>query len=296
MKITFYGVRGTSPVTQPDFAAFGGETTSILVEGEGGERIAVDAGTGLRALGRDLGKKNRDSSPLLLLMTHYHLDHLMGLPAFAPLYQTGTQLTIAAPRRKGRTAQAVISRIFSAPLWPLQIDNIPARIEFLTLPDSSAADPFSRGGLRITWTSLHHPGVSTAYRIDEPATGASFVFATDVEWAESTAAERKAFLRLCATPGPPGLLAFDGQYGEADYPQYRGWGHSTREDAVAVAKLVRADRLLVTHHDPGNNDRVLAAGEEKLIQTLPTAFLAREGMTVELGGKKPGRRKRKRKS
>ncbi len=294
MRVTFYGVRGTSPVTQPDFAEFGGETTSILVEGEGGEMIAVDAGTGLRELGRDLEKKSRNGSELLFLMTHYHLDHLMGLPAFAPLYREGTSLTIAAPRREGRTPKTVISRIFSAPLWPLQIDRIPARIDFLTLAASSASAPFIHGGLRVTWAPLHHPGGSTAYRIDEPATGGSFVFATDVEWRESSPAERKAFLRLCGEPGPPGLLAFDGQYGDGQYPRFRGWGHSTREDAVAVAETIRAGKLLVIHHDPANTDRVLAAAEKKLIENCPSARLARQGTVVRLG-RKPAGQKRGRK-
>jgi phosphoribosyl 1,2-cyclic phosphodiesterase len=288
MKITFYGVRGTSPVTQPDFAKYGGETTSILVEGEGGELIAVDAGTGLRNLGRDLEATGRDGRELLFLMTHYHLDHLMGLPAFAPLYREGTSLNIAAPRREGRTPKTVISRIFSAPLWPLQIDRIPARIEFLTLPAASAAAPLARGGLRVTWAPLHHPGGSTAYRFDEPATGASFVFATDVEWGESTPAERKAFLRLGGDPAPPGLLAFDGQYGKTEYPRFRGWGHSAREDAAEAARLVGAKRLLVTHHDPGKDDRALAAAEQELVRAHPAARLAREGMTIELpGGETP---------
>ncbi len=289
MKVTFYGVRGTSPVTGSEFAGYGGETTSVLVEGEGGELIAVDAGTGLRALGRDLEKKPSDGSRPLLLMTHYHLDHLMGLPAFAPLYREGARLTIAAPLRKGREPKTVITRIFSAPLWPLQIENIPARVEFRTLAGSSAGGPLTRGGLKIRWTPLHHPGGSTAYRFDEPATGASFVFATDVEWRESSPAEREAFIKLCLEPVPGDLLAFDGQYGEEEYPRFRGWGHSTRLDAVEAARAAGAKRLLVTHHDPSSDDRTLAAVEEELARNFRSARLAREGMTVRL----PGRRGKK---
>jgi ribonuclease BN (tRNA processing enzyme) len=291
MKVTFYGVRGTAPVTGPDFAEYGGETTSILVEGAGGELIAVDAGTGLRILGRDLGKKSSDGSKLLFLMTHYHLDHLMGLPAFSPLYREGTRLTIAAPLRKGREPKTVISRIFSAPLWPLQIDNIPARIEFRTLAETSAAGPLSRGGLRVRWTSLHHPGGSTAYRFDEPATGTSFVFATDVEWRESSPAEQEALIKLCREPGPCGLLVSDGQYGEEEYPRFRGWGHSTRQDAVEVARRAGARKLLVTHHDPSGSDRALAEAEKQLARNLRSARLAREGVTVRLPGPRRGEKK-----
>lgn len=291
MRVTFYGVRGTNSVTRPDFEQYGEETTSILVEGEGGERIAIDAGTGLRDLGWKLKGQGTDGVEFLLLMTHYHLDHLIGLPTFAPLYQKRTRLTIAAPRRKGRTPETVISQIFSSPFWPVQIEMTPAQVDFLTLGASSAAAPFTHGGLQITWGPLHHPGGSTAYRFDEPATGGSFVLATDVEWGESTPAERKAFIRLCGNPAPPDLLAFDGQYGIEEYPRFRGWGHSTREDAAELARLVGAKKLLVIHHDPEKNDRDLAAAEAKLIQDLPSARLARQGTVVRLG-KKPAEKKR----
>ena len=277
MKITFFGVRGTSPVTQPEFSRYGGETTSLLVEGKSGEKIIIDAGTGLRDLGRKVTDEPPDSA-LLLLMTHYHLDHVIGLPSFFPLYDKQCRITAAAPIQEGRSVQEVLSRIFDEPFWPLQVDTLPARFDFLTL----SSGPLRWGELEIRWAPLHHPGGATAYRIDEPATNASFVFATDVEWNESTDAEKEAFIKLCADPAPPDLLVFDGQYSDDNYDTYRGWGHGPWQTAAAVAGAVKANRLLITHHDPANDDNYLAEIEKKLKEILPSGALARAGMEVIL--------------
>ena len=195
MRITFYGVRGTSPVIGADFLKYGGETTSVLIEGEGGERIILDGGTGLRKLGNRLVEENAEPG-LLLLMTHYHLDHLMGLPAFAPLYNEKWKITASAPIRDGRSVEEVLTEIFSNPFWPLQVETLPARLDFLTLSGSTSDKAFHYGDLLIRWVPLHHPGGSTAYRVDEPATSSSFVFATAVEWVESSQKEIEAFERL----------------------------------------------------------------------------------------------------
>lgn len=275
MKVTFFGVRGTSPVIGQEFREYGGETTSVLVEGERGEKIVFDAGTGLRNIGERLLKEEVDPS-LLLLMSHYHLDHVVGLPSFSPFYNGDWRITAAAPIMDGRSVDEVLDRVFAEPFWPLQVETLPARFDFLTLSNG----PLRWGGLTIRWAPLHHPGGATAYRIDEPATNASFVFATDVEWNESTDAEMEAFKNLCADPAPPDLLVFDGQYSDDNYGTYRGWGHGTWQTAAAVAGAVQAERLLVTHHDPAHDDNYLDEIERKLKEMLPSGALARAGMEV----------------
>ncbi len=280
MQITFFGVRGTRPVTRPDSLKYGGETTSVLVEGSGGEKIALDAGTGIGKLGEYLEKRGGPKR-LLVLMTHYHLDHLMGLPSFLPLYQAGWDITFAAPRRQRRSIGRVLPRILDQPFWPLQIENLSARIDFLNLPGPEAARPLAFGELEIRWAPLHHPGGCSAYRIDGPSS-ASFVFATDVEWANSSPREKEAFRRLCRNPAPPRLLAFDGQFEAANYRKFRDWGHGTWQTAVEVAREVRAGRLLIIHHSPGKNDRRLDEIDKKLNRILPEGRLAREGMSLKI--------------
>ena len=281
MKVTLFGVRGTSPVIGPEFREYGGETTSILVEGEGGEMVVIDAGTGLRKIGDRLLAKSAAPS-LLLLMTHYHLDHVVGLPSFSPLYNGNWRISAAAPIMDNRSVDEVLERIFAEPFWPLQVDTLPARLDFATLPGDISDKPFIYGGLEIRWTLLHHPGGATAYRVDDPATGGSFVFATDVEWEDSSAEEKKAFVTLCAEPFPPDLLVFDGQFTRENYDKFRGWGHSSWQTAVEVSRQVKAKRLLITHHDPSSNDEVLNEIEKQLAHTHPEANLARDGMEFVL--------------
>jgi len=280
MKVTIFGTRGTSPVTRPEFAKYGGETTSALVEGDGGDKIALDAGTGIRMLETRLEKT--EASSLLILMTHYHLDHVMGLPSFQHLYDANFTITIAAPRRNTYTAEEVVPRIMEQPFWPRQIGNVQATVKFLTLEGETSKRPLRRGALEIRWCPLHHPGGCSAYRIDDTSSGAAVVFATDVEWGLSNPAEKEAFRRLCAEPAFPGLLIFDGQFSAKNYSDFRGWGHSTWEDAVEAARGARARRLIVTHHDPESDDQLLDGVAAELGSMMPEAELARGGMEVQV--------------
>lgn len=281
MKVTLFGVRGTSPVTEPGFAVYGGETTSVLIEGRGGEKIAIDAGTGMRILGNRLNGSSPDGS-LLLLMTHYHLDHVMGLPSFSLLYEKGWKVAVTAPKKGGLAAEEVMPKILDKPFWPLQIENLEAMVAFSTLEGVSSEEPLKVGELEVRWAPLHHPGGSTAYRIDGPSPGESFLFATDVEWGESSPEEKTAFKRLAAEGGPPGLLVFDGQFAVDNYEKYKGWGHSAWEEAVEVARESGARRLLVTHHSPRSDDRRLETVDSGVKERMEGATLARGGMEIEL--------------
>ncbi|MCX7008471.1 MAG: MBL fold metallo-hydrolase, partial [Kiritimatiellaeota bacterium] len=198
MKFIFGGVRGTSPVAHADFLKYGGETTCVLIEGRGGEKIVIDAGTGLRAFGGHL-TAGAAGAEVLLLMTHYHLDHLMGLPSFALLYNEAWTVEIAAPRREAFEPNEVVRRILSKPFWPIQLDKLQARLKFTTLPAAAGSIRRYRG-LEIRWCAVHHPEGCHAYRVDEPATGTSVVFATDMEWRSSTEGEKRDFLNLCTLP------------------------------------------------------------------------------------------------
>ncbi len=279
MKIRFGGVRGTRPVSGARHARFGGDTTCAWVEGACGAQVLLDAGTGLHNVESFVD----DASPMLLLMTHYHLDHLMGLPAFGPLYRRDCVLELAAPAREGVTTADVFKRLFAAPFWPVAATEIPATVRFIDLPDAPPRGGLARGELLIRWADVHHRNGCHAYRIDEPSTGAAFVLATDVEWALSTPAERLALIDLCARPTPCDVLAMDGQFAGANYDAFRGWGHSRWEDAVEVARASGAARLLVTHHAPTATDVALDALERDVRSAWPGASLARQGVEYNTG-------------
>ncbi len=279
MKLTFGGVRGTNPVAQPDFMKYGGETTSFLVEGQGGEQVLIDAGTGVRELGRLL-QASKAPRRVLMLMTHYHLDHVVGLPSLGLIYSPDWALEIAAPAHEDVVVAETMSRVMDKPFWPLQVEDLKSRLRFTALEQAPAA-PMVYGGLELRWCSLHHPGGCTAYRLDEPASGQALVIATDVEWGLATEGERQDLLRLCRLPTPARLLVMDAQYTPDEVAQFKGWGHSTWEQAAFVAREGGAARLLLTHHDPRRNDAALDALREQVQGSAAWIDLARERMTVD---------------
>lgn len=280
MQVVIGGVRGSFPVAQAGFTRYGGETTSLLVEGAGGERVLLDLGTGVRRLGARLHAQG--ARRVLVLLTHFHLDHLIGLPSLSLLYDNGCRVEFAAPGRRGEAIRRVLSRLLAQPFWPLELDGMGARLRFRHLSAGAANRPLRWGGLEIRWAQVHHPSGCHAYRIDEPSSGRSLVFATDVEWPLAAAAERRAFVRWAATPRPPSALFFDGQFTPRDYARYRGWGHSRWSDAVEVARATGAGRLYVIHHAPDHDDRALAAIERNVRAAWPAARAARQGAVIRL--------------
>jgi len=258
---------------------YGGATTSVLVENGAGARIVIDAGTGLRTLQPFLTPTETDA-PVLMLFTHYHLDHLIGLPAFVPLYNPLWQVTFASPQREGLSAGNVLERLMDKPFWPAPFR---ARQRFVVLPNTSDGEPLRHGPFEVRWCAVHHSNGCHAYRIDEPASGASVVFATDLEWGASSGTEREALMRLCRTPRPAGVLIMDGQYDAAEAERFRGWGHSTWQETLQVAAAAGVGRLVVTHHAPDSDDATLDRRELMLSASEMNACLAHEGMKLEEG-------------
>lgn len=281
MKLIIGGVRGTTPVAQPDFVKYGGETTSLLIEGRSGGRILLDAGTGIRSLGARLAA-NPGLRSVLLLVTHYHLDHIMGLPSLGLLYDPAWRVKIAAPKHQEFDVESTMRRIMDKPFWPLQVSDLDATIRFESLPTAANGSLLRWDGFEIRWCPLHHPGGCTAYRIDEPETGASLVFATDVEWAESSEEERNLFRTLCVTPKPADLLVMDAQYEPSEYENFRGWGHSTWEEALGLAVALKIPRIRLVHHDPQKSDESLDRLNAEITTRNPAAGLARAREELEL--------------
>jgi ribonuclease BN (tRNA processing enzyme) len=288
MDLMIGGARGTMPWAEPCAAVYGGDTTSFMITAGDGTRIAVDGGTGLRCIQEELAQHPLDRR-LLMLFTHYHLDHVMGLPSFPPLYDQGWDIELAAPVREGRTVGGVIQKLVTPPFWPIPWQKLAARIRCTDLEAAPGTPGYPYGALSVRWCALHHQDGCSAYRIDEPATGASVVIATDVEWALSSPGEREALVALCRDPVPAGALVFDSTYTAENYDGFRGWGHSTWEDGVALAHETGVHRLLLTHH-ARHDDRTLQARERRIQAICPVAALLRQGDVIAIEPSSPRRR------
>jgi phosphoribosyl 1,2-cyclic phosphodiesterase len=260
MRVTFWGVRGSVAVSGGGFLRTGGNTSCVEVEHEGA-RLVLDGGTGLAALGASLGR----GSEAFLLFTHVHWDHIQGVPFFGPAFDPSARLCfVGAPG-----LQEALNNQMCPPSFPVGMDSFRAQTSFREI---LAEQPVELGPFRVTAAEMTHPNGVLCYRIS--AGGRSVVFATDVEHGD------RLDPRLVRLAEGADLLIHDAQYTEAEYASRRGWGHSTWEQAVSVARQACAARVALFHHDPTRDDSQLAVIESIAAQRHVTAFAAREGGVV----------------
>jgi ribonuclease BN (tRNA processing enzyme) len=278
MKINVGGARGGRTVSGAAFSAFGGDTTCFLVEGEAGERIVVDGGSGLMHFSDSLLKPG----PLLFLFSHYHLDHLAGFVPFAARLDRRADYAVWGPQRNGVGPVQALSVLLGEPYWPVGLSK-----SQLT-PISRALDPYNGmkaatfGNLQVRWCDVAHPGGSLALRIDECSTEKSVVIATDMEWGLCTAEQKQRLRSLCSEASPVDVLIMDAQYADDEYEAHRGWGHSTWQEATALAEACEVADLRITHHGPDNDDNNLRAREAAMQAVMPTATFLCANDRIEL--------------
>jgi phosphoribosyl 1,2-cyclic phosphodiesterase len=272
MQVRFWGVRGSIAVSGPRYADTGGNTPCVELVADG-ERLVLDGGTGLRALGDQLGP---GPHKLRMLFSHVHWDHIQGVPFFGPAFHPGSHIELIGPSRPSGTLRDALARQMRPPQFPITLEALNARLAWTDLRDGQAVET---GPFRITPLELHHPDGVFAYRIE--AGGRSMVYATDHE--HGGAITRS----LVSLSEGVDLLVHDAQYTEPEYrgevgPCRAGWGHSTWEEAVETGRAANVRRLALFHHDPGRDDRGVTRLETLARQRLPAAFAAREGEAVAL--------------
>lgn len=271
MNIRFWGVRGSIAVSGPDILRTGGNTSCVELEHEG-ERLVLDGGTGLRGLGDHLGWR---PVRLSLLFSHVHWDHIQGVPFFLPFFHPEAEVTLMGARRDSGGIEDALRRQMKPPQFPVGLDSFRARLAWRDVD----RQPFEVGPFRVTAVDLDHPDGVCAYRVE--AGGRSVVYATDVEHGAALDP------RLVALSEGADLLVHDAQYTQAEYlgeggPSRKGWGHSSWEQAVAVARTAGVARLALFHHDPRRGDDGVAVIEAQAQRLLPGSFAAREGAAVAL--------------
>jgi len=281
MKVTFWGVRGSIATSGPRFCGIGGNTTCIEVTHRG-ERLILDAGTGLRGLGDQLlqqAQATGESVKANLLFTHLHWDHIQGFPFFSPAFMPATELSIFGAGLDGNdTIQAALSAQMSPPSFPVPLSAMASQRKFETLRPGQTVQI---GPFEVTARQLCHPQGVLGYRIE--AGGKAVCFATDTE--QPMAAEIDP--ELLALAQGADLLIHDAQYTEAQYrgeagPKREGWGHSTYVSACRVAEVAGARRLALFHHDPAHDDAMVEGIERDAQAHFGGAFAARENRSIDV--------------
>jgi ribonuclease BN (tRNA processing enzyme) len=278
LQLFIGGMRGSRPAIGGAFDQFGGDTTSLLIVGSRGERLVLDAGTGLRAVAGQLAQAG--PGEVTVLFSHYHLDHVAGLTMNPLFYKPDWSFKFVGPTFADGGVRDAVTGLLAQPYWPISWKQMSARLEFAEF----AGDVVQLGGLQVRGCLVSHPGGCMAYRIDDTAGSASMVFATDIEWRTRTAANETAFMTMCSTPRPADMLVIDAHFAEADKDAFAGWGHSCWEDCLGIARSAGIERVLLGHHAPDADDSALRAVEQQVKKRSPSSMLARAGQWLTIGG------------
>jgi phosphoribosyl 1,2-cyclic phosphodiesterase len=282
MRVTFYGVRGSIATPGLSTVRYGGNTVCVDVRLSDGTVLVLDAGTGIRELGRVLLRENH-GSPIHSLITHAHWDHIIGLPFFGPIWRKDTRFILYPLATTAQEKLRHNSILFDEIHFPVRAADIPAKIELI----DPTEERWRIGPAQISRIQLNHPGGAQGFRIDD-ADGASVAYLTDNE---------------LSPPGPPatslaalaqfsrnvGLLIHDAQYIEADMPLKHGWGHSLVSDVLELARQAEAATVALFHHEPERDDEALdrigvsASTWLKEKGGATQAIVAREGLTLTVG-------------
>ncbi len=273
--IRFWGVRGSIPVPGPKTVNIGGNTSCIEVRA-GSEILIFDAGTGIRALGNTLMRE----LPIVARMffTHVHWDHIQGFPFFAPAFIKGNRFDLFGGRKISATLAETLAGQMNFPNFPVSLAEMAAQMNFHDLHEGEAV---ACGDAVISNKQLNHPGGIFAYRVD--FAGHSVVLATDTEHYSCT--DRK----LTELAEGADVLIYDAMYtpdeyaGSAESMPRTGWGHSTWQEGVKVAREARVKKLVLFHHDPDHDDAAVREIEARARQVFPDSIAAYEGLALQLG-------------
>lgn len=278
-------MRGSIPTPGPATVRYGGNTSCVEVR-SGDDIIILDAGSGLRALGRALLAefKNQPLS-LTLLLTHTHWDHIQGLPFFAPIYDPRCHLRILGGKGARKGLVNALTGQMESTYFPVPFAKLPSNIEIEELKDFN----LDIGSVCVRAQRANHPGLCVGYRLLSP--GGLVAFFPDAE--PRPGGEDREMIEFLRDVD---VLILDSQYDSAEYKKHIGWGHGCVDDSVALAVEAGVKRLCLFHHDPDHDDkkidglvrhaRRLVAGRRAKLKVEA----AREMQTIELPVKPASRR------
>ena len=273
-QIKFWGVRGSIPCPGSETVRYGGNTSCVEMQ-VGRERLIFDGGTGLRILGKSL----MTESPVKahLFFTHSHWDHIQGFPFFTPAFIRGNTFNIyAVPSPNGATIKQRLHDQMLHPNFPVPLQIMRADLEFYNL---EMGETLHYGDVSVETRPLNHPGEAVGYRVNWQGLSAAYI--TDTEHFPDRLDDNVLALAWQAD-----VMIIDATYTDEEYndPKYSkvGWGHSTWQQAVKIARAAQVKQLVLFHHNPAHNDDFLDRIGEEARKIFPATILAQEGLSIEL--------------
>ncbi len=262
-SITLLGTRGSMPCSGREYQRYGGSTTCILVR-LAGETLLLDGGSGLLRLATD-----EIPSHITMLLTHPHIDHLLGIPMCPLLLKKDVTLDLYAATFDGCDARRQILSFIRPPLWPISAEQFPAEIRFHDLPASMHV-----GAVQIDTMPGVHPGGVTLLRIS--GAGKTVVLATDCTFTDELLPSVTEFAKDCD------LLLCDGQYSDEEWPSRKTFGHNTWTAAARFGQICGAKQVRIIHHAPDRSDDALDAAAAEISKLYPNCRFGHDEEMIAL--------------
>ena len=278
MIVKFFGTRGSIPSPRPSTLRYGGNTSCVEVHQPSSDSLVVfDAGTGICAFGAALPA---DVRRVDVLLSHLHMDHILGLGFFAGLFRPGLEVHIWGPSSPTLPLRARLSRYLSPPLFPVRLRDLPCRLTLHDVPLGTFEVP----GFSVTASLVCHPGPTVGYRLDDGKTIVTYLSDHEPALGCRVFPDLPQWMSGLGLAEGADLLIHDAQYNDDEYRQHVGWGHSSIGQAMTFARAAGVDHLVAFHHDPWHDDVTLdrlfeqARAEADGLQVSA----AQEGRTVTL--------------
>ncbi len=277
LTLTFWGTRGSIPSPGPSTVRYGGNTPCVELRTDEGWLIILDAGTGIRELGRKL-LEGHDGEPVAgdIFLTHAHWDHIQGIPFFAPLFKKGNRFTIWGSKSLQTSIDRVVRDQMSPVVFPVSFEELQARIDFQEL----AEERRQGNGYEVAAMGVRHPGGALGYRFTTGnADGRALVYVSDNELSVEARYDDPPGWRekLVSFVHGASVLVHDTMYTASEYGSFVGWGHSTHDQAVELALDADVERLVLFHHRPERTDEEV----DRCVERCRT-LVARRGRALEI--------------
>jgi phosphoribosyl 1,2-cyclic phosphodiesterase len=269
VELRIWGARGSLPCPGPSTVRYGGNTACVEVR-MGGHLVILDGGSGIRGL----SAKMRHEAPIEadVLLSHYHLDHIIGLPFFSAAFKHENTLRFRGARLETDiTLRQILAKMMSPPLFPVPIDVYQATTSFEEFDPGESFE--LAGGIQVETRPLNHPGGACGYRLSY--NGIVIAYVTDTEHVPGQHCPNALALMRDAD-----AVIYDATYTDEEFETYRGWGHSTWREANRLANLAGAETMILFHHDPNHDDAVMDRIAVEAAEDRAQTVVAREGLTL----------------
>ena len=278
MRLTFYGVRGSTPSFHELNLRYGGNTATVVLAEPDEDPILFDLGTGLRAYGTACPMDG--SFAASAFVTHIHWDHVQGLPFFAPVHVPGARLDVYGPHQTEGPLAEVIDDLMKPPYFPVRYGDLAGDISFHDV----TSDTVLVGSRKVTVRPVPHKGATVGYRVDSARASVAYISDHQAPLSLDTVAD--SVLELA---NGVDVLIHDSQYTHEEFQQKSDWGHCTLDYALLVATTAKVRTLVLFHHDPGHSDddldRMGAEVQRAAAGSGVEVLTAYEGLVMELPAK-----------